>query len=72
MMKHLKLFEDFMDEALNETTYVFHVYPRDEHGDHIPSKKKVVKINRASTESARDALHKQYPRKDFFSELYSY
>lgn len=71
-MKHIKEFESFLNEMLNETTYVFHVYPRNEHGDHIPNQKKVVKINRASTESARDALYKQYPRKDFFSELYSY
>jgi hypothetical protein len=70
-MKHIKEFESFLDEKINETTYIFHVYPRDEYGDHIPTKKKEVKINRASIESARDVLYKKYPRSDFFSELYS-
>ena len=48
-MKYLKNFSGFVNETndeINEAikTYVFHIHPRDEHGDHIPTQKKIVKI----------------------------
>jgi hypothetical protein len=66
-----KIDESELNESeLNEgMTYVFHVYPRDEEGNHIPKKRKTVKIKRANIVSAREALYKDYPTRFYFSEL---
>jgi hypothetical protein len=69
--KDPKLAAKKIDESeLNEgMTYVFHVYPRDEEGNHIPKKRTTVKIKRANVVSAREALYKDYPTRFYFSEL---
>ena len=67
-----KLAAKKMDESeVNEgmSTYVFHVYPRDEEGNHIPKKRTEVKIKRANVVSAKEALYKDYPTRFYFSEL---
>jgi hypothetical protein len=60
---------DESSEANEGMTYVFHVYPRDEEGNHIPKKRTTVKIKRANVVSAREALYKDYPTRFYFSEL---
>ena len=70
--KDPKLAAKKMDESeINEgtSTYVFHVYPRDEEGNHIPKKRFEVKIKRANVVSAKEALYKDYPTRFYFSEL---
>jgi hypothetical protein len=58
-------------KTVNESTFEYHVHPRDENGDHIPSKKKVIKVTRASEKSAREFMMKKYPKKNWFWELNS-
>jgi len=58
-------------KIINESKFEYHVHPRDENGDHIPSKRKVVKVSRATEKSAREYMMKNYPKKDWFWELNS-
>jgi hypothetical protein len=49
--------------------YIFNIYSRNEFGDHIPSDKRVAKVVRANVITARDFVHRKYPKS--FIELES-
>ena len=68
-MKHLKLFEDFLNEASQRMEWIFDVYTRDQHGDHVPSSKKQWKWKGTDRSRAYDAAHKKWPRDRYFIEL---
>jgi hypothetical protein len=55
-----------------KTTYIFDVYTYTNEFDYIVKTKKSIKIVRHSSITAKNYLHKKYPRyKGYFIELHS-